>query len=201
MADFEGSATQLVADVDCTTEGQPLCDENGVQGFPTLKWGDASDLQDYQGGRSYEELKKFADENLKWVEMIACLEYGICRRRSFTSVLISIFWISFDIALPPFDRPICSLKSIDLCDDEKKAQIKKYQDMTVEELKSEVTVQEGLIEAAEKNFQDEVQKLQAAYEQLNVDKNDAIAKVKASGLGLMKSVIRSKEAPEAKDEL
>ncbi|KAL3771723.1 hypothetical protein ACHAWU_010034 [Discostella pseudostelligera] len=162
MADFEGSATQLVADVDCTTEGQPLCDENGVQGFPTLKWGDASDLQDYQGGRSYEELKKFADENLK---------------------------------------PICSLKSIDLCDDEKKAQIKKYQDMTVEELKSEVTVQEGLIEAAEKNFQDEVQKLQAAYEQLNVDKNDAIAKVKASGLGLMKSVIRSKESPEAKDEL
>ncbi len=88
-----------------------------------------------------------------------------------------------------------------MCDDEKKAQIKKYQDMTVEELKSEVTVQEGLIEAAEKNFQDEVQKLQAAYEQLNVDKNDAIAKVKASGLGLMKSVIRSKEAPEAKDEL
>lgn len=65
MAEFEGSATQLVADVDCTTEGQPLCDENGVQGFPTLKWGDPSDLQDYQGGRSYDDLKKFADENLK----------------------------------------------------------------------------------------------------------------------------------------
>lgn len=65
MAEFEGSATQLVADVDCTAEGEPLCEENGVQGFPTLKWGDPSDLQDYQGGRSFEDLKKFATENLK----------------------------------------------------------------------------------------------------------------------------------------
>ena len=65
MADFADSETQLVADVDCTAEGEPLCNTMGVEGFPTLKWGDASDLQDYNGGRSYEDLKKFADENLK----------------------------------------------------------------------------------------------------------------------------------------
>eukprot|EP00579_Thalassiosira_antarctica_P004470 CAMPEP_0201883642 /NCGR_PEP_ID=MMETSP0902-20130614/16154_1 /ASSEMBLY_ACC=CAM_ASM_000551 /TAXON_ID=420261 /ORGANISM="Thalassiosira antarctica, Strain CCMP982" /LENGTH=218 /DNA_ID=CAMNT_0048412487 /DNA_START=50 /DNA_END=706 /DNA_ORIENTATION=+ len=65
MDEFSSSSTQLVADVDCTTEGKPLCDENGVKGFPTLKWGDPSDLQDYQGGRSYDELKTFAQENLK----------------------------------------------------------------------------------------------------------------------------------------
>ncbi len=73
--------------------------------------------------------------------------------------------------------------------------------MTVEALKAEVVTQEGLMEDVEKNFQEKVQELQATYEKLNADKNDAIAKVKASGLGLMKSVIRSKEAPEAKDEL
>ncbi len=93
------------------------------------------------------------------------------------------------------------MKNIDLCDEEKKAQIKKYQDMTVEALKAEVVTQEGLMEDAEKNFQEKVQELQATYEKLNEEKNDAIAKVKASGLGLMKSVIRSKEGPEAKDEL
>lgn len=63
--DFAGSATQLVADVDCTTNGKDLCEQHGVRGYPTLKWGDPSDLQDYQGGRTYDDLKKFADENLK----------------------------------------------------------------------------------------------------------------------------------------
>jgi len=57
--------TSLIADVDCTAEGKPLCEQVGVQGFPTIKWGDVSNLEDYQGGRDYEELKKFAKENLK----------------------------------------------------------------------------------------------------------------------------------------
>lgn len=53
--------TTLVADVDCTAAGKPLCDSNGVQGFPTIKYGDPSALEDYQGGRSYADLKKHAD--------------------------------------------------------------------------------------------------------------------------------------------
>jgi len=64
-AKFAGSSTQLVADVDCTTEGKPLCDANGVKGYPTIKWGDPADLQDYQGGRTYEDLEEWATENLK----------------------------------------------------------------------------------------------------------------------------------------
>jgi len=64
MDDFKGSSTSLVADVDCTADGQPLCEKVGVQGYPTIKYGDPSDLKDYEGGRSYEDLKKFADENL-----------------------------------------------------------------------------------------------------------------------------------------
>lgn len=65
MDKFKGSATQLVADVDCTAEGKALCDSNGVRGYPTIKWGDPADLQDYQGGRDYNTLEKFATENLK----------------------------------------------------------------------------------------------------------------------------------------
>lgn len=65
MKDFAGSSGALIADVDCTAEGKPLCDANGVQGFPTIKWGDPSALEKYEGGRDYDALKKFADENLK----------------------------------------------------------------------------------------------------------------------------------------
>jgi len=65
MDAFADSPTALVADVDCTTEGKPLCDDNGVRGYPSIKFGDPSALEDYKGGRDYDSLKKFADENLK----------------------------------------------------------------------------------------------------------------------------------------
>jgi len=65
MAEYAGSKSALIADVDCTTEGKPLCDSNGVRGFPTIKFGDPSALEDYKGGRDFDALKKFADENLK----------------------------------------------------------------------------------------------------------------------------------------
>ncbi|GAX22733.1 thioredoxin domain-containing protein 5 [Fistulifera solaris] len=65
MEEFNSNPTQLIADVDCTAEGKPLCDAVGVRGYPTLKWGDPSALEDYQGGRDYETLKAFAEKNLK----------------------------------------------------------------------------------------------------------------------------------------
>lgn len=64
MAEFAGSPSSLVGDVDCTAAGDKLCTDNGVQGFPTIKYGDVGDLKDYNGGRDYESLKAFAEENL-----------------------------------------------------------------------------------------------------------------------------------------
>mmetsp|Transcript_16836 Transcript_16836/g.27206 ORF Transcript_16836/g.27206 Transcript_16836/m.27206 type:complete len:218 (+) Transcript_16836:34-687(+) len=160
MDEFAGSASQLVADVDCTAGGKPLCDANGVKGYPTLKWGDPSDLQDYQGGRSLDDLKKFATENLK---------------------------------------PLCSVKNIDLCDADKKAEIEKYQAMDSAALEAAVAAEEKKLEAAEALFKAEVQKLQDTYTKLSEDKDKTIADVKASGLGLMKSVLKSASA--GNDEL
>lgn len=162
IEDFASSSTQLVADVDCTADGKALCDANGVKGYPTLKWGDPSDLQDYQGGRSYDDLKKFADENLK---------------------------------------PICSVKNIDLCDADKKAQIEKYQAMSLDDLKAAAKAEEDKLEEAESNFKVEVQKLQDKYTELSAEKDAKVAEVKASGLGLIKSIIKSKETPAGSDEL
>lgn len=66
MKKFAGHASALVADVDCTAdESKELCETHGVQGFPTIKWGDPSALEDYEGGRDYDSLLKFANENLK----------------------------------------------------------------------------------------------------------------------------------------
>jgi len=64
MREFDESETALVADVDCTAEGKELCTKAGVKGFPTLKYGDPNNLEDYEGGRDYNELLTFAKENL-----------------------------------------------------------------------------------------------------------------------------------------
>jgi len=64
MREFDESETALVADVDCTTEGKELCTKEGVKGFPTLKYGDPNNLEDYKGGREYDDLLTFAKENL-----------------------------------------------------------------------------------------------------------------------------------------
>ena len=61
MQDFEESDTILVADVDCIEAGKSLCDKVGVKGFPTIKYGDPNDLQDYKGSREHAELFKFAE--------------------------------------------------------------------------------------------------------------------------------------------
>jgi len=63
MGEFAGSKTALVADVDCTVH-QDLCSKHGVQGYPTIKYGDPNNLEDYQGGRSLDDLQTFAKENL-----------------------------------------------------------------------------------------------------------------------------------------
>jgi hypothetical protein len=160
VADFEGSKTALVADVDCTAAGKPLCDSNGVQGFPTIKYGDPNALEDYQGGRDYDALKKFADENLK---------------------------------------PVCGPSNLDLCDDEKKKEIEELMALSAEDLEGKITEGEGKIEAAEKLFKDELEKLQKNYEKLMKDKEATIAEVKASGLGLLKSVKAAKKS--GKEEL
>lgn len=66
MEEFNSADGKLVADIDCTSDGgKPLCDANGVRGYPTLKWGDPASLEDYSGARDYASLKKFAEENLK----------------------------------------------------------------------------------------------------------------------------------------
>lgn len=159
--DFSGSETQLVADVDCTEAGKELCEANGVQGYPTIKYGDPSDLQDYQGGRDYDSLKAFADENLK---------------------------------------PMCGPAHIDLCEDDKKAEIEGFLAMPVEDLEAKIKEKEDIVAEAEAHLKDELVKLQEQYQKLSADKEKVVEEIKAGGLGLMKSV-KATKAAAAKAEL
>lgn len=60
MKEFEDSEI-LVGDVDCVGSGKPLCDKVGVQGFPTIKYGDPDNLEPYQGARDFDALKEFTN--------------------------------------------------------------------------------------------------------------------------------------------
>jgi hypothetical protein len=60
MKSFKDDESRLVADVDCTTAGKALCDQVGVRGYPTIKFGDPNNLEDYKGGRDLAALEKFA---------------------------------------------------------------------------------------------------------------------------------------------
>ena len=62
-ADFKDSDKFLIGHVDCTTQ-KDMCQQHGIEGFPTLKYGDVMNLQDYKGDRVYEKLKEFADKKL-----------------------------------------------------------------------------------------------------------------------------------------
>lgn len=62
------SSSVLIADVDCTADGESLCEEFGVGGYPTIKYfvdGDVSVGQDYQGGRDFDSLETFVRETLE----------------------------------------------------------------------------------------------------------------------------------------
>lgn len=159
IIEYADSKTAGVYDVDCTDAGKDLCETHGVEGFPTIKYGDPSDLQDYEGGRDFDELKKFAKENLK---------------------------------------PVCSVVNIDLCDDAKKKQIKEFQSLSSDKLDKLIEEKIAEEKAVSTTFEEEVEKLQKRYEQLEEEKKDKLAKIKDSGLGLMKAV---KAAASSKSEL
>jgi len=161
MDEYKGSSTALVADVDCTTGGKALCETHGVRGYPTIKWGDPSALEDYQGGRTLKDLQDFAKENLK---------------------------------------PICSPSNLDLCDDEKKAEIEKYKAMSDADLEAAIAEKKKEIETAEEAFNTGLKGLQATYEKLQKDKDEGIKAVKESGLGLMQAVAAASGA-KPKEEL
>lgn len=62
MEKYENHDVVLVADVDCIGDGASICEEVGVEGFPTIKHGDPNNMEDYDGGRKFDDLDDFASK-------------------------------------------------------------------------------------------------------------------------------------------
>jgi len=139
---FAGSKDVIIVDVDCTKDkNKDLCQKFGVRGYPTIKYYSGSTGpkgEDYQGGRTFDDLKAFADENL---------------------------------------GPSCSNDNIDLCSDEQKEMLAKANAMSADELAAAIKEKEDAAAAAEKNFKDELEKLQAKYEELVKEKDETVAAI------------------------
>ena len=63
---FAGSSSVVIGDVDCTVH-QDLCGRFDVKGYPTIKYFTAetgASGEAYNGGRTYDALEKFTEENL-----------------------------------------------------------------------------------------------------------------------------------------
>jgi len=61
--EYKDSSKVLIADVDCTADGKPLCEKYGVKGYPTIKTFRAGDTEGekYEGGRKLDDLRKHAE--------------------------------------------------------------------------------------------------------------------------------------------
>jgi len=65
-AEYAGSTSVLVADVDCTVETE-LCSDKGVSGYPTVKYYTADTGKEgeaYNGGRDFDGLKAHVEDKL-----------------------------------------------------------------------------------------------------------------------------------------
>jgi len=92
--------------------------------------------------------------------------------------------------------PSCSNDNIDLCDDEQKAILDKYNAMSADERKKIVDEANAKVEAAEETFKAELKKLQATYEELNKKKDEDIKALQTMDLRLLKTI-----KGDSKDEL
>ena len=159
---FSGSKDVIIVDVDCTKDkNKDLCQKFGVQGYPTVKYfsGSTGPLgDDYNGGRDFDALKAFADENL---------------------------------------GPSCSNDNIDLCSDEQKEMLAKANAMSADELAAAIKEKEDAAAAAEQNFKDELEKLQARYEELVKEKDATVEAIQPE----LRMYRAAQKGNEDKDEL
>jgi len=177
MLEFKDSATALIGDVDCTAEGESLCQEIGVEGYPTIKWGDPSDLQDYEGGRTLADLKTFASTSLG--PQCGPKNLDLCDDAKKTEI-----------------AKFSAMSASDL-----DAFIQKGK-TTIEELeagfKAFVGTLDARVEAAGDKKDDIMEGLREEYAKESAKKDAAVAEVKASGMGLAKAV---KAAAASNEEL
>lgn len=62
-SEFADHPLVVIGDVDCT-EHRELCGEHNIEGFPTIRYFLGGEQDDYEGGRSFDDMKQFVEANL-----------------------------------------------------------------------------------------------------------------------------------------
>merc|ERR1719486_473660 len=89
--------------------------------------------------------------------------------------------------------------NMDLCNEEQKANIEKFQAMDTADLQAAVDAKTDAQAAAEKYFKDELAKLQARYEELSKEKDAKVAEA-STDLSTMRVVLAAASKGAGKDE-
>jgi hypothetical protein len=148
--DYEGSKTVLVADVDCTASGKSLCARFKVSGFPTIKYFNPPNHvgEDYDGGRSLDQLRAFAKSSLK----IACspTSKSSCSKEELVQ-------LEKDLAIPAAERTAELVKIYEAMD----ADAEKH-DAYLEELQAKYDEAEEALEARNAAVEPRVKQLKTA---------------------------------------
>jgi len=154
---YEKSEDILIADVDCTAEGEQLCADHNIEGYPTLKYGAPDTLNDYEGAPEFENLLTFAKENL---------------------------------------GPCCGPGNMEFCDDEHKAKIEAIKAKGLEKIEAEIDEFSKFKESTEETFYAELEKLQALYDKLTEERDEAVNGAMAQDFMLLEKVNAHLQAKE-----
>jgi len=185
-AEYEGSTSILIADVDCTAGGKELCNSVGVRGYPSIKTGSPDDLQDYKGGRDLNSLKKHAE-----------------------TLGPSCGPANIDLCDDEKKKQIEEFTALGA---EKREAMIKEKDAESEKLEADFKAFTEGLNKARKEKQDKAPaggawargpsaEMQAKYREESAKKDEGLEAIKNSGLGLLKSVHKFAATPSTKSEL
>merc|ERR1711972_254757 len=85
--------------------------------------------------------------------------------------------------------PRCGPANLELCDEGNKTMVEGFMKMDADALQKKIKEQEDKMAKVEKDLEDLLKSLQAQYEEGQKKRDEEKAKIKNSGLGLMKSVV------------
>jgi len=86
----------------------------------------------------------------------------------------------------------CGPLNIDVCDDDEKVLVEKYLNMNIDELDQAIESETQILKNAEKTFGQEMEKINRAYNDFVVERDQMISDIKKGDLGHLKSVAASR---------
>jgi len=95
--------------------------------------------------------------------------------------------------------PTCGIEHLDLCDYDQRAKIEEIRAKGLEKIEAEVDELHNMIESAEAHFSAEEAKLEATYEKLEKERDEAIDAARPKNLVLME-IVREYLLPREKQE-